>query len=263
MYSRHQLRRRILLSLQGGDLMDIPCCFYRQVTQPTVRVDPAFLLDSLLNKRQQTCRGSVRNTTHSDPPDPRTVLLCGNNNQRLALRLASASTLFQATQISLIHLDPPCQPVASRADHRATQFVQPCPGSFVASQSQHSLQSQCAGAGLLSCHPIHGAKPVCQWLACVLEDRSRSHRGLVAARTALHQHNPHWPVLSAPATRAPEALRPAQPEQIIPAGLLSRKFRSEFAQTARIFLHRPPYYMLGSPESSKYPPSFFRWSSHL
>src|SRR5271169_2846384 len=70
---------------------------------------------------------------------------------------------------------------------------------------------------------------------------ARSQRprfGLVAARTA-------------------KTFRPAQAEQILPAGLLAAESSFEFRQCPRIVLHQlfhePPHYLLWLPESSGYP----------
>src|SRR5271169_2777524 len=70
---------------------------------------------------------------------------------------------------------------------------------------------------------------------------ARSQRprfGLVAARTA-------------------KPFRPAQAEQILPAGLLAAESSFEFRQCPRIVLHQlfhePPHYLLWLPESSGYP----------
>src|SRR5664280_2789341 len=87
--------------------------------------------------------------------------------------------------------------------------------------------------------------------ACVLENCPRRHRGLVSALAALQQDRAHRPVLIATTTRASETLRPPQAEQVGPARLLGRKPSLKLAQVPRVFLHRPPYYRLCQPESSK------------
>jgi hypothetical protein len=56
-----------------------------------------------------------------------------------------------------------------------------------------------------------------------------------------------------PATRAAEAVRPAQAKKIIPAGLVGSETSLKLPEIARIILHRPKYYMLGLPESTGYP----------
>ncbi|MGA2580975.1 MAG: hypothetical protein ABSH24_33835, partial [Bryobacteraceae bacterium] len=39
----------------------------------------------------------------------------------------------------------------------------------------------------------------------------------------------------------------------LPAGRVVREAGFEFGQISRVILHRPPYYILGSPESNGYP----------
>src|SRR5436305_14212316 len=89
------------------------------------------------------------------------------------------------------------------------------------------------------------------------DQRARGHRRLVTTRLALHQPRPHRPEVPACAARAAKAFRPSQPEQAVPARLFGLKPSLELAQIPRIILHTAPYYMLGLPESSKYPPSAF------
>ena len=84
----------------------------------------------------------------------------------------------------------------------------------------------------------HIAKP-----ARVLKDGPRGHRGLAPTRSALQRtfrkgHD------STTATRTAETVRPAQPEQILPAGLLTGL---ELCQVPRIIFHLQAYYILGLP----------------
>src|SRR5271165_2896408 len=59
------------------------------------------------------------------------------------------------------------------------------------------------------------------------------------------------------AARTAKPFRPAQAEQILPAGLLAAESSFEFRQCPRIVLHQlfhePPHYLLWLPESSGYP----------
>ena len=73
---------------------------------------------------------------------------------------------------------------------------------------------------------------------------------------ALQEYRSDRPEMSTLTARATKALRPSQAEQVVPAGLLGVEPSFELGQRARIFLHGPPYYRLGQPESSKYPPSW-------
>src|SRR5436305_9406639 len=191
----------------------------------------------------------------SDSPDARPVFLRRDHYQGLALRLPAAHSLLQTAQISFVHFHPPRQSITARSYHRSPELVQPRPRRFVAAQPQHPLQPQSTGTVFLAGQPIHGPEPVHQRLARVLENRARGHRRLVTTRLALHQPRPHRPEVPACAARAAKAFRPSQPEQVVPARLLGIKPSLEFAQIPWIVLHTAPYYILGLPESSKYPPS--------
>src|SRR6266699_4663841 len=255
MHPRHQLRWRVLLALQKRDLVVVARSLDRQVPEPAVGVDCASGLDHFLHKRQQAFRRGVQDAAHADSSDPRPILLSSDDNQRLTLSLAPTRAFLNAPDVGFVHLDASRQTVPPRSHHRATQLVQPRPCCLVASQSKYPLQPQGAGPVLLRRNPVHRAKPIHQGLARVLEDRPCCHRGLVATFAALQQHRSHWPVSIALTTRAAKTLRPAKPEQVVAARLLRRELGIELAQIAREFLHRPPYYILGLPESSKYPPN--------
>src|ERR1022692_810111 len=90
------------------------------------------------------------------------------------------------------------------------------------------------------------------WCPLAALQQDQAHRSILAgALAALQQDQAHRPVLIAITTRASETLRPPQAEQVVPARLLGGKPRLKLAQVPRVFLHRPPYYRLCQPESSK------------
>src|SRR5450755_1442737 len=251
---RHQLRGRLLLAFQKSDLVSIAVLFERNVTQPSVCVHRATGFNGLLRKPDQALRGRVWNPFHSNPSDPWPIFLCRDYNQGLAFRLSASLSLFQAAQIRFIHFHPPTQTIPAWPHHRSPQLVQPRPGRLVAAQPQHSLQPQRTGPVLLARQPVNGPEPIHQRFARVLENRPCRHRCLMTTFLALHEHRPYRPEVTAAATRAAKAFWPSKLEQILPARLLGIKPCFELAQIPRIFLHSPTYYMLGSPESSKYPP---------
>lgn len=59
------------------------------LSQPTVAVDRAPHLNRVLHKLHQAFRRRVQDAAHADSPDPRPVFLSGDDDQRLALGLAS------------------------------------------------------------------------------------------------------------------------------------------------------------------------------
>ncbi len=73
------------------------------------------------------------------------------------------------------------------------------------------------------------------------------------AACTLQQHRAHRPGFVMPASRTTKTLRPAELTQILPTGLLASETRLELGQIPGIIFHRPRSYILGSPESSKYP----------
>ena len=158
---------------------------------------------------------------------------------------------------TLAFLDCPSrgQQIPPRPHHRAPHFVQPGPSRFVTVQPQHSWKSPSAGCGLLGGDPPHRTKPQRQRAARALQDRPCGHRGLAPTRSALQQHCSPRPGLSTTATRTAETVRPAQPEQILPTVLLTRKTGLELYQVPSVIFHLLAYYILGLPESAGYPPS--------
>lgn len=131
--------------------------------------------------------------------------------------------------------------------------MQPGPCRLVAPQAQFPLQSDRAGAIFLARHRPHRPKPNRQRFACVLEDCPSRHRALITATRTLQQYAPHRPVFSPITTGTTKPIWPPQPDQKIPAGCFRRKARLKFSQISGVILHGRPYYILGSPESSKYP----------
>ena len=119
--------------------------------------------------------------------------------------------------------------------------------------SQHPLQSQCTRPVLLAGEPPHGSKPTLERLAGVLKDCACCRRSLMPAACTLQQHRAHRPGFVMPASRTTKTLRPAELTQILPTGLLASETRLELGQIPGIIFHRPRSYILGSPESSKYP----------
>jgi len=68
----------------------------------------------------------------------------------------------------------------------------------------------------------------------ILEDRSRRDRNLAVASGTLPQNRTQGPSLGGRAARAAESFRPAELEQIFPAGLLRAKANLEFRQRPRV-----------------------------
>ena len=207
-------------------------------------------LDALLHDGSRST-----DSLHANPADAPPILLSGHCDQCFVFQVSAPPALVESAPVAFVDFHCPGQQIPSRPHHRAPHFVQPRPSRFVPVEAQHSLQSQSAGSGLLGGDPPHRTKPHRQRAARVLKDGPRGHRGLAPTRSALQQHFSQRPRLSTTATRTAETVRPAQPEQILPAGLLTAKTGLELCQVPRIIFHLQAYYILGLPESTGYPSS--------
>jgi len=217
------------------------------ISQPPVGVDHASGFNRLLHEGNQAVGRSVRNAPHPNPPNPFAVLLCRHCNQRLALGLPTARTLFQPSQIGFVHLHDPRESFPPGPYHGPPQFVQTHPSRLVATQAQNSLQSQGADPILLTRHPPHRPEPNRQRCPGALKNCSRRYRNLMSAPGALETPGSQRPSFALPAAPTPKPLRPSQAEQILPARFLATESSFELRQSPRIIFHRPfhgpPHYL--------------------
>src|SRR5450759_1023132 len=252
MNSRQQLRRRFLLSFQKGDAVTVALAFQGIVSDPAVGVNDAAAFNGLLHERHQALGRSIGDAPHANAPDPVSIFLRRNNNQRLVLDLPPANVRLLAAPVGLVHLHYSRETVPARSHHGPPKFMEPSPRGIVTPQAQHPLQPYSAGTVFLAGDCPHRTEPNRQWFTGVLKDRPCRHRTLIAATCTLQQHHAYWPSLPPTTPRTPKPIRPPQPDQILPAGRLCRKARFKFSQIPWIILHSTPYYILGSPESSRY-----------
>jgi len=140
----------------------------------------------------------------------------------------------------------PLQRLATGADHRASQFMQPGPSGLIASQTQEPLEALGAAAGLLGADPPHGSKPDAQRLARAVHDGPSGQRDLASTGAAHQQISLVDPGLSPAAHPAAEAVRPAYAKQVLLVGFLGAKALIELAQGGRVVLraHRTECYSM-------------------
>lgn len=130
----------------------------------------------------------IGHRAQSDPTDPRTILLCCDNDNCLFLRSSTTDTLVCRTaHIDFVHLDDTIQAIPSWSHHGSPQLMQPSPGSLITAESQHSLQPKRTDAVFLARNKPHTQKPGAQWLSGSLEDRSCRHRRLALAFSAVKE----------------------------------------------------------------------------
>ena len=181
----------------------------------------------------------ILDAAQADPARPAAIFLGGDQNQALAERTAPAFAALLAADVDFIDFDGAAEPVAPRAHHRPSQFVQPDPSRLVAAQAQHSLQAKGAHARLLVRHIPHGPQPQAQWLVGVLEDRPGRDRSLMPAESTVQQPALDPPALRMTTSRAPEAIRPAQLDKVLAAGLLRREALFELQDGPGVVFHDP------------------------
>ena len=242
-----QVRCRLALALDEGDVVPIPGLLESVVAQPAIRVDEAPGRDRLPDERLQTVRRRIGDLAHPDATQatPADLLNCHGNQHLIQLTPAPRAGL-RCTPMGLVHLDVARQPVPARPNHRSAELVQPRPRRLVAPQAQGAHPTLLVG------DPPHRPKPRRQRGSGVLKNRPRRHRGLVGAARALPPPLPDAPRLGPVTPRAPKSLRPPELFQIRPTRLLGRESALEFGQISRIILHHLVRYILGLPESSKY-----------
>src|SRR3989338_11219936 len=98
---------------------------------------------------QAFCRG-IRNpskpyTTYAGP-----LYLCNNNYQSLSSRTAAPLSGLFASDIRLINFHHTRNAVSPRTYHCTAEFVQPSPGSIIATQAENLLQAQRTGTSFLA-----------------------------------------------------------------------------------------------------------------
>ena len=131
--------------------------------------------------------------------------------------------------------------------------MQPCPGGFIASQSENSLYSSRTCAVFLAGHPPDGSKPQHQRFSRPFKDGSCNDRGLITTRTTADQTITRMPSFFVGAARASEAFRPPQLVQIFSAGLLGRKSPLQLQKVLGVILHALEDYILWLRQSRGYP----------
>src|SRR5580692_5216473 len=95
------------MSLLIADTVLIGGLAQRHVAGPAVRMHGAAGFDAVLDKRNQSGCGSVRNVSEPDTADPSAIFLDCRYNQRLTCDMATVHALLAAAQIALVDFDTP------------------------------------------------------------------------------------------------------------------------------------------------------------
>jgi hypothetical protein len=115
--------------------------------------------------------------------------------------------------------------------------MQPCPGCFVAAQSENSLHCSRTDTVLLAGHPPNGSEQQDQWFSCPFKDGYNNDRGLIVTRRAAYQPIARSPSFFVGLARASETIRPPQHIQLLSAGLFGRKSLLQLQKILGVILH--------------------------
>jgi hypothetical protein len=205
------------------------------------------------DRRAQAPSRGVCDTLKPDSANTLPILLCRNDYQRFSLCSTASFPRLLSTDIHLVNLDGAGEPIPPRPDHGPPQLMQPCPGGFIATQSQNPLHSSRTGAVLLAGHQPDGAKPQHKRFSRPFKDGSGNDRGLIVTSRTPYQPISRMPPFPVPAPRALETIRPPQLVQILSAGLLGRKSPLQLQKVFGVILHTLEDYILWLRQSRGYP----------
>lgn len=227
------------------------------VALPTISDNRATRSNRGLNESFQGNRSHVRKCSQTNPPNSFGIFVF-NGDSNGDLTLCSAPTLSRfllPSNIGLVCLHNPSQPVTARPNHSTAQLMKPLPGCLVASKSQSSLQAKSVGTIFLAGYVPHRPKPNGQRTADPMKNGTGCDRGLTIARPAMPKPTGSQPCVVAPTLWTHKSIRPTTLGQVPETVFLGSKLFLEFRQRPWVafFLHNTAYYMLRSLESSRYP----------
>jgi len=218
--------------------MNIAGILHMGVGKPAVSYDRRGWGHRLLNESSQLIMGPTGYDLKTKTPHALISNLDGSGYHGLGvMRHTEARTLAtsfaSAADIDFIDLNLTAQLLAVRPDHGPTQLVETHPGRSIAPKSQCSLEPQGAQPGLLIGDPPDSPKPEPERQVAAMENGSRGRRNHGATIAAPPGPSRQQPALPVTASRTPEALGPANLDQIIPAALFCSKLTFKFHQISR------------------------------
>lgn len=237
----------------SNELVSIPKPAQLIVSLPPIRADHGARLDGLLHCSFEIRCGRIGNSPKSNPTDSSAIYLRSDQNQRFFRSAPSPLSGLFASDIRFIDLDDSGKAIEAWSDHGTSEFVQPRPRSAIAAQPKHPLKSQCIRTVLVACYMPDRAKTHAQRLFRVLENGTRSHRGLKSAAGTFIQSVSPGPSVIVTATGTSEPIGPSKHCQVISTVPFRAEPFLKLQQSSRIILHDEEHYILWSPETSAYP----------
>src|ERR1700674_1864377 len=171
MDSRQDLMRQLGTTADDDDLMLVTGLLQIRITTPSVGAHDGTGGDGFLDKGKEAVPRDVDDAPETNAADAASILLGRHSDDGLGFCFAALRSLFRTADIGFVDLDSPGEAFPPRPANRPAQLVEPSPGRFIASQSEHPLQAQGADAVLLACHKPHRKEPHPQRLTCALEHR--------------------------------------------------------------------------------------------
>jgi hypothetical protein len=204
---------------------------------PRIRTNQAARFHTFSQGRYKACGRCIVYTTKTNSSNAIAVFLSSYDNQSLAHCPTAPLSKFYTTQVDLIDFHSTRQAVASRSNHRSSQFMQPGPCGFIAAQSHHPLKSQGADTLLLTGYIPYRPKPQCQGLPRILKDRARSHRDLETATSAQEQPSGRSPSTAKTTPRTTEAFGPSKSEKVFTTRVVRVKTLFKLNNRPRVLSH--------------------------
>lgn len=157
-------------SVFSDDLVYVAQFGQSSIASPSICLDSAPWLDTLLNGPFQTGSGRIRYTPETNSPGLTFLKLYHDNNQRLPRCSPTPLTWFLSTYVDLVCFDRARETVPPWSYHGTPQLVQQGPGGVIAAQIEHPLQSLCVRAIFLSSQVPDSPKSKPQRQLCILKN---------------------------------------------------------------------------------------------
>lgn len=245
MNSWHDYMSSIATCRNVYDFMPVSFGFQALVSAPSVSAHLGTHLNIILDKCMETLRRYIRHHRHAYSARPFPSDLSSYRHNCLSFGPAPSDLCPNSTNVRLVNFNRALQLVSSRADHSATQFVQPLPCSIVASEAKNSLQPKGTGPMLLTRDEPHRQKPDTKWFVRFMEQCTSRNRSLVLAlpaqiKASFHQR---WNFSYYAASGATKTVGPSKLSNILKAIFFAGKPNIKFLERSwvvgpgnRIFL---------------------------
>lgn len=218
-HTREHDVRGLPTALDVDRLVDVAVSDSWRIAGPGVGDERRSLFDVLGDQALRRGRRRVGERSHAAPTESSGFSELGGHADQDLLAPLSAATKpgFLATEVGLVDLNSAGEPVAPGRDEHRAEPVQHRPGRLVGAELKGSLQAPRRDPVLRRRElPAH-REPHRERRPAAVEQRACRHGRLPVAAGALEAPPGHEPATRVLAPRADEALRPAQPCEVVEA----------------------------------------------